>query len=437
MATLKAAIGYVVRATKHAGVTSLTPETLHRGISNSEALEKSDVSTLFYSLHDLLVAIYYYHGQLDDPSIQLQALAAEYRSRDKIRPTARDFLLVMENALVKMGFTFSITRSHVHTLDLCRAVADFDGHTMALAVCYVVLVSRLLHTVLFASINISGIQLCAESIQKEELESTREARIPNNSKAIPRPPTTKASTFKKHAQYQNKSTGLTTESRSTEESIPELLAKIHEDLENIRQYTRKINIILPRWSCSVSEALHPAEIANIMDGKALPVELDRSKLALYSRKQANSQECLQRIAHANAIIDIIVSLIYRGLSDKKYWVVAPDRESTPYRQGELYINDDHLVNLQSLKQVLSSTYLSTSTSSYGAEKVLLPFIKGGEKYHETLGPFLQHHAEKHRKAVTASTRTYNNICKIINDLMIDATGISLRRLRDFAKKSPE
>lgn len=69
--------------------------------------------------------------------------------------------------------------------------------------------------------------------------------------------------------------------------------------------------------------------------------------------------------------------------------------------------------------------------------MLLPFVRGGERYHDNLRPFLQHHSEKHRKAMNASTRTYNDICKIINDLMIDADNVCLRRLRDFAKPDPE
>ncbi|KAE8301548.1 hypothetical protein GL50803_007831 [Giardia duodenalis] len=439
MATVKTAIGCVVRAMKHAGITSLTPETLYRGIANSEMLEKSDVSALFYSLHDLLIAVYYYRGQLADPSAQLQALAAEYRSRDKVRPTARDFLLVMENALIKMGFAFSITRTHVHTADLCRAVADFDGHTMALAICYVVLISRLLHVALFTSINVSGIHLCAESVTKEGVVSNKGTHKLSDSRggAKGAAPIQKALSLNQRPQSRTRTLPQTQGSLSIEESVPELVSKIHEDLERIRNYTRKINILLPRWSCSVSEALHPAEIADIMDGKALPKESDRSKIALYSRKQANSQECLQRIAHANAIIDIIASLVYRGLSDKKYWVAAPGGGTTPYRQRELYVDDVHLVNLQVLKQVLGAAYLSTSTPLHGGEKMLLPFVRGGERYHDNLRPFLQHHSEKHRKAMNASTRTYNDICKIINDLMIDADNVCLRRLRDFAKPDPE
>ncbi|EFO65420.1 Hypothetical protein GLP15_3823 [Giardia lamblia P15] len=435
MTTLKTAIGCVVQAMKHAGVTSLTPETLHRGIVNSETLEKSDISTLFYSLHDLLIAVYYYRGQLPDPSTQLQALAAEYRSRDKVRPTARDFLLVIENALIKMGFSFSITRTHVHTASLCRTVADFDGHTMALAICYVVLISRLLHVALFTSINVSGIHLCAESVIKEGVVDSKESHKPNDSRTRDKHTTLAHETlsFSQRPKSHAKTLAPMREPLPIEESIPELVSRIHEDLESIRNYTRKINILLPRWSCNVSEALHPAEIADIMDGKVLPMESDRSKIALYSRKQANTQECLQRIAHANAIIDIIASLVYRGLSDKRYWVVTPGEGTTPYRQRELYVDDVHLVNLPVLKQVLGTAYLSISTSSQGGEKMLLPFVRGGEKYHDSLRLFLQQHSERHRKAMNASTRTYNDICKIINDLMIDANNVCLRRLRDFAK----
>lgn len=433
MTTLKTAIGYVVRATKHAGVTSLTPEILHRGILNSDALEKSDISALFYSLHDLLVAVYYYQGKLIDPSTQLQALTAEYQDRSKVRPTAWDFLVIIENALVKMGFMFSITRSHVYTAELCRTVADFDGHTMALAICYVTLVSRLLHTVLFTSINVSGIYLCAESVQKEDLTGNKSTNQPSNIKSRPTTLSQDALLPSKRIQPQNKNVTSAKGSQSTEESIPEIVSKIHEDLESIRKYTRKINIVLPRWSCSVSEVLHPAELADIMDGKAPPMEPDRSKMALYSRKQSNSQECLQRIAHANAIINVITSLIYTGLSDKKHWVVIPGGASIPYRQGEQYVDDSRLVNIHYLKQILGATYLSTGASAPGRENILLPFVRGGEKYHDSLKPFLQRHSEKHRKAMNTSTHTYNNICKMINDLMIDAGPVCLRRLRDFAK----
>lgn len=432
MATIKIAIGYVIRAIKHVGVISLTPDILHRGISNSDALEKADISALFYSLHDLVIVVYYYQGKLVDPSVQLQALTAEYQNRSRVRPTARDFLIIIENALVKMGFMFSITRSHVHSVDLCKTVADFDGHTMALAICYVVLVSRLLHTVLFTSINVSAIHVCADSVKKEDSVNNTDAHTSNDTRSRSAMHNPKVMHLKKHIQHQNKNSNPVKESKSTEESIPEILNKIHEDLESIRRYTRKINIMLPRWSCSVSEALHPAEIADIMDGKAPPTESDRTKIALCSRKQANSQECLQRIAHSNAIIDTIISLLYKGLSDKKHWISTPDGGFTPYRQRELYINSDQVVNLQTLKQILEATYLSTSRSIQEGERILFPFVKSGERYHHSLKPFLQQHSEKHLKAMNASTRRYNSICKIINDLLIDANSVSLRRLRDFA-----
>ncbi|TNJ27602.1 hypothetical protein GMRT_12879 [Giardia muris] len=400
---LERALEAVEHALRPLGI-ELPAGLLLQSLQGLDSERKRERTLLFRALHDLVLSTVHYGGQVliggKGKPLALGELWERYGSLgDKL--TAVDFLIFLERSLLMAGFVIPLTVSGTTRLDQLESLLDFDTQTIALAICYLSLEYRLVHRGLIDVICVDALERCvSELLQSESVGYLGTSKLGQG------------------VSPDEYLLGLSPEAREidSEDLSPiELMALVHEEVYELKNATRRLLHALPRWTCCLSHVLHPADVADVLEGKLPFLRLDDG------RNLGSQAACLQRVEEANRKIQLLLEVVFRGIEEKV-------RE----HKGRLTRLDGHCGEARAypLKGVLFGTPAADESVH------LLPFVQEAVAAWPRLEAVLHRRREAQDAELQAAQQTARQIHKRVAAALRQVPeGLTLRRLRDSPTRS--